>query len=122
MHPAAECKWEEEARTMRLEWSRRQTAFLGWVVACLILNSPAHAQTKRALLIGIDTYEPKGKTISKPAGADQGANGAGASRWELPHWGNLDGSLNDIESVHELLASPKFGFAENNIQVLEEGK
>jgi hypothetical protein len=89
---------------------------------CLLCISPAAAQTKRALLIGIDTYEAKGKAISKPPGTAQRNDAADASRWDLLEWGNLDGSLNDVESVHELLASPKFGFAENNIHIVEEEK
>ncbi len=97
-------------------------ALLCCILACLFFVAPAFAQTKRALLIGIDTYEAEGKTISKPAGTAQQNEGAGASRWELPQWGNLDGSLNDVESVHQLLASPKYGFAENNIHILEEDK
>ena len=92
------------------------------MIASLIAISPAAAQTKRALLIGIDTYEAKGKAISKPPGAGQRNDAADASRWDLLEWGNLDGSLNDVESVHELLDSPKFGFAENNIHIVEEEK
>jgi hypothetical protein len=101
-----------------------QTNFRRALLSCLILCqfsiSSAGAQTKRALLIGIDTYAAKGKTISKPAGADQKSDAADASRWDLLEWGNLDGSLNDVESVHEILASPKFGFAQSNIHVVEE--
>ncbi len=82
----------------------------------------ASAQTKHALLIGINTYEAKGKPISKPAGVAPRSDAAGTDRWDLPEWGNLDGSLNDVQSVHELLASSKFGFAENNIHVVEEEK
>jgi hypothetical protein len=107
---------------MLLKGLRSQIAFLCWAIVCLILIPPAEAQTKRALLIGIDTYEAKGKAISKPAGAAQRNDAAEASRWDLLEWGNLDGSLNDVESVHELLASPKFAFAENNIHVVEEEK
>jgi len=106
---------------MSLNRAHSRLALFGWVIAFLIFRPAAYAQTKRALLIGIDTYEPKGKTISKPAGSDQGNKPTGLSRWDLPHWVNLDGSLNDVESVHELLASPKYGFAEKNIHILAEG-
>ncbi len=107
---------------MLLKGLRSRIAFLCLAIVCLIFISPAAAQTKRALLIGIDTYEAKSKAISKPAGATQRNDAAEASRWDLLEWGNLDGSLNDVESVHELLASPKFAFAENNIQIVEEEK
>jgi hypothetical protein len=85
-------------------------------------SSPVAAQTKRALLIGIDTYEPKGKAVAKPSGMAQLKNAGETSRWDLPTWINLDGSLNDVESVHQLLASPKFGFAENNIHIVTQEK
>jgi len=98
------------------------TRLLLLAAGCLLPFAPAAAQTKRALLIGINTYEAKGKTISKPAGIPPRSDAAGADRWDLPEWGNLDGSLNDVQSVHELLASSKFGFAENNIHVVEEEK
>ena len=88
-----------------------------------VLISPAAAQTKRALLIGIDTYEAEGKTDQQTGGSDSTkGDAADAGRWDLREWGNLDGSLNDVESVHELLASPKYGFAENNIHIVEEEK
>ena len=92
------------------------------MMCCFLFLAPASAQTKRALLIGIDTYEATGKTISKPPGSTPRTDSAGASRWELPRWGNLDGSLNDVDTVRQLLASPKYGFAENNIHVLEEAQ
>lgn len=99
-----------------------RTGLLATVISCFLFISPVHAQTKRALLIGINTYEAKGKQISKPAGVTQKGDAADAGRWDLREWENLDGSLNDVESVHELLASPKYGFAENNIHVVEEEK
>ncbi len=99
---------------------RLRTGLLPIVISCFVFHSPVHAQTKRALLIGINTYEAKGKQISKPAGVAQKGDAADAGRWDLREWENLDGSLNDVESVRELLASPKYGFAENNIHVVEE--
>ena len=99
-----------------------QIKLCGLALAGLALVSSAAAQTKRALLIGIETYEAKGDKISRPAGVSKPSGEADAGRWDLPEWGNLEGSLNDVESVRELLAGRKFGFAENNIHVLEEGK
>ena len=101
---------------------RSRMAHFCCALACLLFISPATAQTKRALLIGIDTYEANGKAISKPPGAAPRNDAADASRWDLLEWGNLDGSLNDVESVHQILASPKFGFAKNNIHIVEEEK
>ena len=101
---------------------RLRTGFLASAICCFFFISPAFGQTKRALLIGINTYEAKGKPISKPAGVAPRGDTTDAGRWDLREWENLDGSLNDVESVHELLASPKYGFAETNIHIVEEEK
>jgi hypothetical protein len=67
----------------------------------------ASAQSKRALLIGIDTYEPHGRPIPNVI-ADRLE---GASRFDLPTWPDLDGAVNDVKAMQALLTSPKFGFA-----------
>ncbi len=116
--------WNNERSVVFL--MRLRTALLAPTISCLIFMLaallPAVAQTKRALLIGIDTYEAKGKSIVKPADAAQQKGVMEASRFDLPTWINLDGSLNDVESVHQFLASPKFGFAENNIHIITQEK
>jgi hypothetical protein len=112
----------EFAMDLRSPSKHTLAALFCLAVSCPIFISPAAAQTKRALLIGIDTYEAKGKAINKPAGATQRNDVGETSRWDALEWGNLDGSLNDVESVHEILASPKYGFAENNIHIVEEEK
>jgi hypothetical protein len=66
---------------------------------------------KRALLIGIDIYEPQGTTAQHPAGCSGG-------RCDLPAFKNLDGPLNDVAAMRDLLSSPKFGFDPKNITVL----
>ena len=103
----------------RIRW---QIGLCGLALACLSFVSSAIAQTKRALLIGIETYEPTGGKISRPSGVAKPSSEADAGRWDLPQWGNLEGSLNDVESVREILVGRKFGFTENNIHVLEESK
>ena len=69
------------------------------------------AQTRRALLIGIDTYQPKGTTAQHPAGCIYG-------RCELGSFENLEGSVNDAQAVADLLTSPKFGFPAANVVLL----
>jgi len=69
------------------------------------------AQTKRALLIGIDTYEPTGTTARHPAGCAYG-------RCELGSFENLEGAVNDAQSMADLLTSPKFGFPAAQVYVL----
>lgn len=58
------------------------------------------AQKKYALLVGIDEYIPKGKNAVK--------------NFRL---GNLDGCVNDVSAINELLMT-KFGFKNNEIKIL----
>jgi hypothetical protein len=71
----------------------------------------AAAQTERALLIGINMYQPSGTTAEHPAGCTYG-------RCELKAFQNLDGSVNDAESMADLLTSAKFGFPANQVALL----
>ena len=69
------------------------------------------AQTRRALLIGINTYQPPGTTAAHPAGCIYG-------RCELESFENLQGSVNDAQAMADLLTSPKFGFPAANVALL----
>jgi hypothetical protein len=71
----------------------------------------AAAQTQRALLIGINTYQPPGTTAEHPPGCTYG-------RCELKAFQNLDGSVNDAQSMADLLTSAKFGFPANQVVLL----
>jgi hypothetical protein len=71
----------------------------------------AAAQTQRALLIGINTYQPPGTAAEHPAGCTYG-------RCELKAFQNLDGSVNDAESMADLLTSAKFGFPTSQVVLL----
>ena len=73
----------------------------------------APAQTQRALLIGINTYQPAGTSAEHPAGCVYG-------RCELGSFQNLDGSVNDAQAMADLLTSPKFGFPANNVVLLTD--
>ena len=86
---------------------RRVNMLLSAVVPIFLFCVPsASAQTKHALLIGIDTYEPHGRPITKVDVPDT----AGPSRFDILQWPDLDGAVNDVKSMQALLASPKFGF------------
>ncbi len=77
-----------------------------------VLAAPlAVAQTQRALLIGINTYQPAGTSAEHPAGCIYG-------RCELGSFQNLDGSVNDAQAMADLLTSPKFGFPASNVVLL----
>ncbi|MFZ0338193.1 MAG: caspase family protein [Terracidiphilus sp.] len=82
---------------------------------CALITVPAGplcaAQTQRALLIGINTYQPPGTSAQHPAGCAYG-------RCELGAFQNLDGSVNDAESMADLLTSAKFGFPANQVVLL----
>lgn len=81
------------------------------VLVCALAASTAAAQTERALLIGINLYQPPGTTADHPAGCVYG-------RCELGSFENLDGSVNDAEAMADLLTSPKFGFPAQNVVLL----
>ncbi len=77
--------------------------FTAFCIFIVFVSSPeVFSQTKRALIIGIDKYEPA-ETVGKKALRNK--------------WSNLDGAVNDALAIKELLVS-KFGFQEENIILL----
>jgi len=85
------------------------TALSSLVLALTVTTTVA--QTQRALLIGINTYQPEGTTAQHPAGCIYG-------RCELGSFENLDGAVNDAQAMADLLTSPKFGFPANQVVLL----
>jgi hypothetical protein len=77
----------------------------------LITARGSLAQVRRALLIGINTYQPSQTTALHPAGCTGG-------RCDLPVFENLDGAINDVAAMRDLLVSPKFGFTLTTVAVL----
>jgi len=67
------------------------------------LTSAINAQTHRALLVGINNYEPK-QAIKSPC---------------RDAWLNLKGCINDVDAMEAILSSSKFGFNPGNIHVLK---
>ncbi len=59
------------------------------------------SQTKRALLIGIDVYNPVDEQIASNRGG----------------WSNLDGCVNDAKAINDIITS-RFGFENKNIKTL----
>lgn len=80
-------------------------------LVCAFAVFPAGAQTQRALLIGINLYQPEGTTAEHPAGCAYG-------RCEIGTFQNLDGSVNDAAAMADLLTSPKFGFPASQVVLL----
>ncbi len=84
-------------------------------LAAVLASAPLPSQTggqaggaKHALLVGIDLYEPTGTQAQHPSGCHGG-------RCDLPVFKNLDGPLNDVAAMRDLLSSPKFGFDPKDI-------
>src|SRR5581483_6621462 len=91
-------------------WSARLRPTIVAVLFCTGLSG-AGAQARRALLMGINTYQPAQTAAKHPDGCSGG-------RCDLPVFENLDGALNDVASMRDLLVSPKFGFAPASVAVL----
>jgi hypothetical protein len=83
-------------------------------LSCLVFTltgTMAALETQRALLIGINTYQPAGTTAEHPAGCIYG-------RCELGSFENLDGAVNDAQAMADLLTSPKFGFPASQVVLI----
>ncbi len=80
------------------------------------------AETRRALLIGIDIYQPT-RTESPASGTQETVKETGtASSVDRPvqrrgGWYNLDGAVNDAEAMREVLIA-RYGFLPDNIRIL----
>jgi hypothetical protein len=86
-------------------------AALTALLLCVFPDVAAHAQTQRALLIGINTYQPEGTVAQHPVGCTDG-------RCALPQFNNLAGAVNDAQAMADLLTSPKFAFPPNRVVLL----
>jgi hypothetical protein len=90
------------------------------LAAFCLLAPTVHAsgQTKYALLIGIDTYQPANTAVKAPPGVNTGRFSPGA-----PRFNNLSGPTYDVASLRAVLTSSKFGFPndDQHIHVLENG-
>jgi hypothetical protein len=77
----------------------------------VLAGAQAATHTQRALLIGINTYQPEGTQAQHPAGCIYG-------RCELGSFENLNGAVNDAEAMADLLTSPKFAFPPSQVVLL----
>src|SRR5262245_35028045 len=78
-----------------------------------------HAETRRALLIGIDKYELKATAAAAAAaGKTAVANASPASTMPTRGgWFDLDGAVNDVEAIKAILIA-RYGFQPGNVKVL----
>jgi len=81
------------------------------VFVCVLGGLQAAAQSRHALLIGINTYQPEGTTAEHAAGCTYG-------RCELASFENLAGSVSDAQAMADVLTSPKFGFPTGQVVLL----
>lgn len=89
---------------------------LGMAMLLAMMGTPAAAQVRRALLVGINDYESAGPPVRPPATAS--GTFAGLVRGRI---GNLDGAINDVMSIRETL-SHRFQFADSDIRVLVDAQ
>ena len=84
-----------------------------------IVKTTAQAQTRRAVLVGIDQYETEdnGPAPSPPVRSSLKRIEPKGKSTRLP-FGNLDGAVNDMREVEALLLTPRFAFQQQNIHIL----
>jgi hypothetical protein len=102
---------------------KRATLLLTLLLVCVLPdNTPLHSQTKRALLIGINHYKPEvveQAEPAEPAGKEVIASATRTPAKGRGTWMNLDGCINDVEVIRELLIS-RFGFAPEHVTLLSD--
>jgi hypothetical protein len=89
----------------------KRTGLVLGAVLCVATALPA--QTRRALILGIDTYQPVGTVAMHEAGCIYG-------RCEMGSFENLQGAVNDAQSIADVLTGPKFGFPADNVVLLTD--
>ncbi|HEV8713786.1 MAG TPA: caspase family protein, partial [Candidatus Binatia bacterium] len=89
------------------------------------LPAGVHAETHRALLVGIDKYEPKQTATAAAAAGKPVVGEANPSPSNTPPtrgtWFDLDGAVNDVEAVRAILLA-RYGFQPGNVRVLRNGE
>ena len=113
--------WERESSSLLV----RATTVLIFLVAWPALASTLVAQTapssaprptRRAVLVGINKYSP-----CKPGEAavpnEAKIPGVAPGRSHCNDWINLDGSLNDVQAMRQVLQA-RFGFEKENMHIL----
>jgi hypothetical protein len=80
------------------------------LLALLFITGPVlFSQTRRALLIGIDIYQPgSGAVTLTPASPSPGRGS----------WQNLNGAVNDMKAMRDILKA-RYGFKPEHVRVLE---
>ena len=85
-------------------------------VILLLVALPGFGATRRAVLIGINQYNPAdGKVSTDPAKKSPSRRALVSG--DVRHWTfpNLKGAINDVNLIEGLLLAPDFGFQPNDI-------
>jgi len=77
---------------------------------------PAAQPTRRAVLVGVNKYSPCKPGEAATANQTQ-IPGVAPGRSHCNDWVNLDGSLNDVQAMRQVLQA-RFGFEKENMHVL----
>ena len=88
------------------------------LLLCVLANAsfPCWGATRRAVLIGINRYNPAGGQVSadppKKSAFRKGLVSGDVRHWKYP---DLEGAINDVNLIEGLLLAPEFGFQPNDI-------
>ena len=82
-------------------------------------GQPSFGASRRALLIGINQYNPEGGQVATEP-AKTSASRKGLVTGDVRHWtySDLDGAINDVNLLEGLLLAPDFGFKLGDISKL----
>jgi len=100
--------------------SRLSILNIASLIILILLTSPLKAETRRALLVGIDKYEATSpsSTDSKTISEKETAT-TRISRGRI-EWKNLDGAGNDVDAMYDILILN--GFKPDNIIVIKDSQ
>lgn len=91
------------------------------IMLCIFFTGGAicgFAETRRALLIGIDSYQPPGSSEKESLKQEKTASSEPESMCRYT-WTTLDGAVNDAKRMKDMLIT-KYGFKEKDIVLLNE--
>ena len=93
----------------------------GWALILLLwvateTSVACFGETRRAVLIGINQYNPEGGEVST-APAKKSPTRKGLASGDVRHWRypDLEGAINDVALIRGLLLAPEFGLQESDI-------
>src|SRR5271165_1403235 len=91
-------------------------ALILYLFVLSVIGSPCLAANRRAVLIGINQYNPAGGQVSTGP-PKQSPSRKGLLSGDERHWNyhDLEGTINDVNLIEGLLLAPDFGFQPTDI-------